>query len=278
MQQINEREQWQNWELQPDQGSLDDLLVKSQMYLVAQTAHSNSAIRSSDGEAWIRCIAFCKTLDSAYDVARSAHDTGDMMETRIFQSGKCALIPQNKRVRGDLDKMLEDQKKANRRFDDHISERTKIVANNRKGEPLKEEQSVVAIEKKSEMEPSSSLTTTAMPITMDFGKPREVFMQKFFALGVIQDCDTKLREPVIIPLAAAETMEALQDIVKPMSNNIDLIHVDIYCGTLLEWLPLNNPKSKKVFHKHPLRQAFEEKIQWIHTSDEHTSDEKTEDA
>jgi hypothetical protein len=266
MQQINEREQWQNWELKAEEGSLDDLLVKSQLYLVAQTAHASSSIRSSDGDAWIRCIAFCPTLESAYQVARNAHDSGDKMETRIFQAGKCALIPQTKRLRGDLDKMLEDQKKANRRYDDHIAERVEIIKGKGKCE---EKASVVPIEAEANV---STLTTTSMPsatsITMDFGKPREVFMQKFFALGLIQDTDSNLREPVIIPLAAAETMEALQDLVKPMSNNIDLIHVDIFCGTLLEWLPLNNPKSKQVFHKHPLRQALEEKIKWIHTSED----------
>jgi len=264
MQQINEREQWQNWELKAEEGSLDDLLVKSQLYLVAQTAHASSSIRSSDGDAWIRCIAFCPTLDSAYEVARNAHDSGDKMETRIFQTGKCALIPQTKRLCGDLDKMLEDQKKANRRYDDHVAERLEIVKG--KGD----EKSSKSIKKESK-ENESTLTTTSMPtaasISMDFGKPREVFMQKFFALGLIQDVDVDLREPVIIPLAAAETMEALQELVKPMSNNIDLIHVDIFCGTLLEWLPLNNPKSKQVFHKHPLRQALEEKIKWIHKTE-----------
>jgi hypothetical protein len=263
MQQINEREQWQNWELKAEEGSLDNHLVKSQLYLVAQTAHASASIRSSDGDAWIRCIAFCPSLDSAYQVARNAHDSGDKMETRIFQAGKCALIPQTKRTKGDLDKMLEDQKKANRRYDDHVAERIEIIKGNGKCEekasvPIKAAEATV-----------STLTTTSMPtsISMDFGKPREVFMQKYFALGLIQDTDSSLREPVIIPLAAAETMEALQELVKPMSNNIDLIHVDIFCGTLLEWLPLNNPKSKQVFHKHPLRQALEEKIKWIHKTE-----------
>ena len=274
MQQINEREKWQNWELKADEGSLDDLLVKSQLYFVAQTAHANASIRSSDGDAWIRCIAFCPTLDSAYEVARSAHESGDKMETRIFQSGKCALISQKKRVKGDLDKMLEDQKKANRRYDEHVAERTRIVSSSLSSTSNvngNEAESVNLMVKNESSPESITLTTTSMPssrtsISMDFGKPREVFMQKYFALGLIQDTDADLREPVVIPLAAAETMEALQEIVKPMSNNIDLIHVDIFCGTLLEWLPLNNPKSKRVFHKHPLRQALEEKIKWIHTT------------
>jgi len=280
MQQINEREQWQNWELKADEGSLDDLLVKSQLYFVAQTAHANASIRSSDGDAWIRCIAFCPTLDSAYEVARSAHGSGDKMETRIFQSGKCALISQKKRVKGDLDKMLEDQKKANRRYDEHVAERTRIVSlsHSSTSKVINENESVNL----SSSSESTTLTTTSMPgdstfrtsISMDFGKPREVFMQKYFALGLIQDTDADLREPVVIPLAAAETMEALQEIVKPMSNNIDLIHVDIFCGTLLEWLPLNNPKSKRVFHKHPLRQALEEKIKWIHTGEREAKEQE----
>jgi hypothetical protein len=267
MQQINEREQWQNWELKADTGLLDSLLLKSQLYCVVQTAHANAAIRSSDGNAWVRCIAFCPTLDSAYEVARNAHDTGDKMETRILQSGKCALISKSKRTKGDLDKILEDQKKANRVYDDHVAERTKTVAQKPSSLPPPGE---IERDAGSEQAPSElrsaeqPLASACTPISMDFGKPQEVFMQKYFAIGVIQDYDKELREPVVIPLASAESMEALQEIVKPMSNNIDLIHVDIFCGTLLEWLPLTNPKSSKVFHKHPLRQALEEKIKWIH--------------
>jgi hypothetical protein len=277
MQQINEREQWQNWELKADMGLLDSLLLKSQLYCVVQTAHANAAIRSSDGNAWLRCIAFCSTLDSAYEVARNAHDTGDKMETRILQSGKCALISQSKRSRGDLDKMLEDQKKANRIYDNHVAERTKTMARKspEESETLVENAPSSPLESFSLVLPlplppaeiaalASESASACTPISMDFGKPQEVFMQKYFAIGVIQDYDKELKEPVVIPLASAESMEALQEIVKPMSNNIDLIHVDIFCGTLLEWLPLNNPKSTKVFHKHPLRQALEEKIKWIH--------------
>ena len=108
------------------------------------------------------------------------------------------------------------------------------------------------------------MASPCQPIAMDFGKPAEVFMQRYFAMGIIQDSDLELNEPVVIPLCAAETMEALQDLVKPMTNNIDLIHIDVFCGTALEWLPLTNPKSTKTIHKHPLRQALEEKIKWVH--------------
>jgi hypothetical protein len=63
-------------------------------------------------------------------------------------------------------------------------------------------------------------------------------------------------------------MEELQELVKPLSNNVDLIHIDIFCGSTMEWMPLHKPKSSKTFHKHPLRQALEEKIKWIHQDSE----------
>lgn len=295
MQQINEREQWQNWELKADMGILDSLLLKTQLYCVVQTAHANAAIRSSDGKAWMRCIAFCATLDSAYEVARNAHDTGDQMETRILQSGKCALISRSKRVRGDLDKMLEDQKKANRIYDQHVASRAQTIktaqadAETQASSPSQNTDSPATASAYASDSASASeatkvssipaaLPSACTPISMEFGKPQEVFMQKYFAVGVIQDYDNELQEPVVIPLASAESMESLQDLVKPMSNNIDLIHIDIFCGTLLEWLPLHNPKSSKVFHKHPLRQALEEKIKWIHEKEEEQSGPSQADA
>jgi hypothetical protein len=261
MQQINEREKWQNWEPQVDTEILDSMLVKSQLFCVVQTSHAQAAIRSPDGNAWIRFIAFCATLDSAHEVARNAHDAGDQMETRILQSGKCALIPQKKRARGDLDKLLDDQKKANRMYDDHVSQRIKVI------EESKEKREHTSLpQETSEKTEAPVLASPCLPIAMDYGKPQEVFMQRYFAMGIIQDTDAELREPVVIPLCAAETMEALQELVKPMTNNIDLIHIDVFCGTALEWLPLTNPKSTKTIHKHPLRQALEEKIKWGHES------------
>jgi hypothetical protein len=263
MQQINEREQWTNWEPRVDTELLDSMLIKSQLFCVVQTSHAQAAIRSPDGNAWIRFIAFCPSLDNAHEVARNAHDAGDQMETRILQSGKCALIPQQKRLRGDLDKLIEDQKKANRMYDDYVSQRMKVIQESK--EPREKRESYETSELIPEVK-VSHVPSPCSPIAMDYGKPQEVFMQRYFAMGIIQDSDAELREPVVIPLCAAETMEALQDLVKPMTNNIDLIHIDVFCGTALEWLPLTNPKSTKTIHKHPLRQALEEKIKWVHES------------
>jgi hypothetical protein len=267
MQQINEREQWKNWEPEVSTEILDSLLIRSQLYCVVQTSHAQASTRSPDGNAWLRFIAFCPTLDNAHEVARNAHDSGDKMETRILQSGKCALIPFKKRDRGDLDKLLQDQKKANRMYDDYVAQRVKTIEESK--ERIEASSTSLIPEVVPPPPPPTDTPPQAspcQPIAMDFGKPAEVFMQRYFAMGIIQDTDTELREPVVIPLCAAESMEALQDLVKPMTNNIDLIHIDVFCGTALEWLPLTNPKSSKTIHKHPLRQALEEKIKWVHES------------
>jgi hypothetical protein len=337
MQQIVEREQWKNWEPEVDSSDLASHLLKSQQFCVVQTAHANSGIKSPDGNAWIRVIAFCPTLDNAYEIARNAHDSGDKMETRILQAGKCALVSRFKRVKGDLDKMLEDQKKANRTYDDYINERVKKIKDSKESNDVSKEQlpeskeisenkevsetndfltkecqsgieEIKSLEECKDLpessesimdsipeskltepesklteperkltEPESKLTEPeskdesssierfpCTPISMEFGKPAEVFLQRYFAMAIIQDYDQEYSEPTVIPLCAAESMELLQELVTPLSKNIDLIHLDIFCGTSLEWMPLFNPKSNKVIHKHPLRQALEEKIKWVH--------------
>jgi hypothetical protein len=261
MQQISEREQWKDWEPEVDNSDLSLHLLKSQQYCVVQIAHAQAAIKSPDGNAWIRVIAFCSTLDNAYEIARNAHDSADKMETRILQSGKCALISRFKRTKGDFDKMLEDQKKANRMYDDYVKCRVQTIKNS------KEHKAPELTETKPTEEIIKNEDTERFPctsISMDFGKPSEVFMQRYFAIAIIQDTDEEYREPTVIPLCAAESMEELQELVKPLAKNADLIHLDIFCGTSLEWMPLYNPKSNKVFHKHPLRQALEEKIKWVH--------------
>jgi hypothetical protein len=288
MDQIVEREQWANWKPAMDSTPLDSLLLKNQLYCVVQTAHAEAAIRSPDGNAWIRCIAFCNSLDSAYEIARSAHDKGDKMETRILQSGKCALVSKSKRVRGDLDKLLEDQKRANRRYDDHVKQRESV-----RQKPVEQSKETVnelhETDEMSNAEPGAghkdikTISTECNagpcePISMEFGKTSEVFMQRVFAIGVIEDTDEEYREPVVIPLCAAETMEELQELVKPLSNNVDLIHIDIFCGSTMEWMPLHKPKSSKTFHKHPLRQALEEKIKWIHHDSETARAESSDSA
>lgn len=280
MQQINEREQWSNWKPTIDSTELDTLLLKHQLYCVVQTSHKETAIRSPDGKAWLRCIAFAPTLDAAYVIARGAHDQGDNMETRILQTGKCALISSTKRVKGDFEKMLEDQRKANRIYTQHVLEREAVLTqpikkqedSDKTSELVETEQtqsssSETPAEKDAEIKNSQNiaekLAAPCEPISMEFGKTTEVFLQRFFALGVIQD-PTEYEEPVVLPLCAAETMEELQELVKPLSNNKDLLHIDIFCGPTMQWLPLHKPKSSKTIHKHPLRQALEEKLKWVH--------------
>lgn len=271
-----EREKWQNYEIPVDTTPLDSLLLRKQQYCVVQLSHAEASIRSSDQNPWLRCIAFCENLDSAYSVARSAFERGDKMETRILATGKCVLVPRNKRIKEDLDAMIKDQDKANAQFDRHVAQRTKTIAEASDKAKSVETPEFATLESATV---APTVATTVEPalaefqvgdaphkICPDFGRPEEVFMQRFGAFAVIPDPDETLREPVLIPLFAAESMEALGDLVKTVSHNVDLVHVDIFCGPLLEWLPLYKPKSEKTVHKHPLRQAFEEKIKWLPSS------------
>jgi hypothetical protein len=260
MNQVQEREKWQNYELPVDTTPLDELLLHSQKFCVIQFSHANSAIKSSDGNPWIRCIAFCDSLDSAYSVAHKAFDRGDKMETRIIAAGKCTLVPRNKRIKADFNAMLSDQTKANAQYDAHVQKRKLVLSS-----PLEPDavEDLPAVEAKVEPAAEASPTTT---IDSDFGRPDEVFLQRFAAFGLIAD-PTEENEPVIIPLFAEQTMEELAKLVKTVSHNVDLVHVDIHCGRVLEWLPLHKPRAEQTIHKHPLRQAFEEKIKWIGKSE-----------
>jgi hypothetical protein len=271
---VLEREKWQNYELPVDDTPLDKLLLKSQQFCVIQFSHAELSIKSSDKNPWIRCIAFCDTLDNAYEVARNAFHKGENMETRIIASGKCTLVPRLKYERTDFDTMLKNQTKANAQFDAHVALRKIILS--KSSEPNSNDaphsdaphsdaphsdkhkttsQSVVPQD--------PSFTVSDASISSEFGRPEETFMQRYGAFAIIADPDESLREPVIIPLFAAESIDELSSLVKTVSHNVDLVHVDIHCGPMLEWLPLYKPVAAKTIHKHPLRQAFEEKIKWI---------------
>jgi hypothetical protein len=274
---VIEREKWQNYELPVDDTPLDKLLLKSQQFCVIQYSHAELSIKSSDKNPWIRCIAFCDTLDNAYEVARNAFHKGENMETRIIPSGKCTLVPRKKYERTDFDEMLKNQNKANSQFDHHVALRKETLAKPK--EEIKEELKEVHSEKVGDEVENIDTNTTAetststaetptftvsdSSISSDFGRPEETFMQRYGAFAIIADPDDSIREPVIIPLFAAESIEELTTLVKTVSHNVDLVHVDIHCGPMLEWLPLYKPIAAKTIHKHPLRQAFEEKIKWI---------------
>ena len=296
MEQVIERERWQNYEIPIDNTPLDTLLLKKQKYCVVQLSHAQASIKSSDQNPWLRCISFCETLDSAYSVARNAFERGDKMETRILPCGKCNLVPRHKRIKEDFDTMLKEQTKANSQFDAHVAQRTRIISEAKSTSNESQQQGETPVEAKAEKaegkekgEGEKEATSQVSPqvsllhsspkasqeISTEFGRPEEVFMQRFGAFAVIPDPDDTLREPVLIPLFAAESMESLGEIVKTVSNNVDLVHVDIFCGPLLEWLPLYKPKSEKTVHKHPLRQAFEEKIKWLPPTESQADSDST---
>jgi hypothetical protein len=252
---VIEREKWQNYELPVDDTALDKLLLKSQQFCVIQFSHAEASIKSADGNPWMRCVAFCDTLDNAYEVARNAFNRGEKMETRIIPSGKCTLVPRKKHSRTDFDIMINNQTKANAQFDAHVQSRKDVLS-----KKPSEEASLPTVKAEPKQEHSIVSDNSISP---EFGRPEEMFMQRYGAFAIIDDPDDDLREPVLIPLFAAESVEELSNQVKTVSHNVDLVHVDIHCGPMLEWLPLYKPKAAKTIHKHPLRQAFEEKIKWI---------------
>ena len=254
---VIEREKWQNYELPIDDTPLDKLLLKSQQFCVVQFSHAEASIKSADGNPWMRCVAFCDTLDNAYEVARNAFNRGEKMETRIIPSGKCTLVPRKKHSRTDFDVMVSNQTKANAQFDAHVQSRKEILSKKPGDEPHQE------TNEKSQPKESGQSIVSDVSISPDFGRPEEMFMQRYGAFAIIDDPDDEVREPVLIPLFSAESVEELSKQVQTVSHNIDLVHVDIHCGPMLEWLPLYKPKAAKTIHKHPLRQAFEEKIRWV---------------
>lgn len=117
MEAIAERAKWATFNPASDK-TLEEVLLSSQHYMIFQLAHCGTAIKSSDGNPWIRCIGFTQTLDAARELARRAHDFQEGFgqggtETRIMPCGKNFLAGAVKYNGLDLPRRQEEQSKSN---------------------------------------------------------------------------------------------------------------------------------------------------------------------
>jgi hypothetical protein len=252
--------------------TIDEVLLPDQQFCVFQLAHAQTAIRSPDGHAWIRCIGFTRTLDAARVLARNAHDMGDKAETRIMPVGRVFLAGRTKYEGLDLPRREEEQIKANKLIDTWIALREKVHEDTQRA--AAEKRILEPSNAAAEAEPSSNAAAgadrpgTPMPPTLDVLPPLKddtvrVDRQGAWALGIIPDV-TGDKEPAILALFAADTVQDTQVLVKRAARCKDLVHVDIFVGATAEWLPLESPLVSQTFHHHPLRQATESQIRWVH--------------
>jgi hypothetical protein len=198
-------------------------------------------------------------LDGARELARNAHDMSDKTETRIMPAGRVFLAGRLKYDGLDLPRREEEQIKANRLIDDWIAHRERVHEETRK---LAAEKQVV--NPSSADRPATPRPELVVPLLppVSHNVP-EVHRQRMWALGIIPDM-TGDDEPALLALFAANDTEDTQTLVKRAARSKDLIHVDIFVGATGEWLPLDSPLVPQTFHHHPLRQATESKIRWVH--------------
>lgn len=254
---------------------IDDVLLPDQQYIVFQLAHAQTSIRSPDGKAWIRCVGFTKTLDAARELARNAFDMGDKTETRIMPVGRIFLAGRLKYEGLDLPRREEEQLKANRLIDEWIAKREQVHEQTRKIASEKQvvqpssnaadaegDQARMLSEQPRPGTPVPHIQVPLLPTVSNLVP--EVHRQRSWALGIIPDL-TGDDEPALIPLFAANDNDDTQLLVKRAARCKDLIHVDIFVGETGEWLPLDSPLVPQTFHHHPLRQATESKIRWVHS-------------
>lgn len=243
---------------------IDDVLLHDQQFFVFQLAHAETSIRSEDGNAWIRCIGFVKTLDAARTLARNAFNMGDKMETRIMPAGRVFLAGRLKYEGLDLPRREEEQVKANHLVDDWIKMRESIhkevqqIASSKTvlPDPFEHKSSDTSAVKVSTPAPGWDELPKASPHTVI------VERQGAWACAIIPDSSHE-NEPAVIPLFAANDIEDTQTLVRRAARCKDLVHMDIFVGKTAEWQPLVNPTAAQTFHHHPLRQATESTIRWV---------------
>ena len=63
-----------------------------QAFFVFNVAHARTSIKSPDGKAWIRPLAFCPTLAAAKERGREIHETDKGQEIRVQPAGKVFLL------------------------------------------------------------------------------------------------------------------------------------------------------------------------------------------
>jgi len=240
---IEERKKWDSFSPQTED-TIDNVLFPDQKFMVFQLAQAETSIRSHDAKPWIRCIGFTVNIENARVLAKSAFDERKI-ETRIMPTGRVFLAGRYKYNDIDMERRKEEQEKAHALVDSHIEKRALVLQRKEITETVSN--------------PLPAPPSTAP--TLSLYDKSCVFIQKYFAIAIVQD-PSELNEPAIIPLFAMDSMDELNAKVKNAGKSKDLIHFDIFCAPTNEWLPLSNPTSYQTFHKHPLRQELESHIKW----------------
>ena len=277
--QMNHLDAFKSFSAATEEG-IDDVLLNDQQFFVFQLAHAYTSIRSDDGNPWIRCIGFTRTLDAARTLARNAFSMGDKMETRIMPAGRVFLAGKHKYEGLDLPRREEEQFKANKLVDDWIALRERVHKETQKlasdkavlpdpfGEEtfLKGQVPAGADDHVKELPANSCRQTAAVHEgeTLAAAKDDTVHVdrQGAWACAIIPDLSGDI-EPALIPLFAANDAEDVHSLVRRAAACKDLVHMDIFVGRTCEWQPLINPAAAQAFHHHPLRQAMEGTIRWV---------------
>ncbi len=265
---IAERERWASFNPVEEKG-IESVLLKDQQFVVYQSAHAESLIKSPDGNPWIRVVGFTDSLQNARDLARSAHDMGNKTETRIMPCGRNFLIGRTRYAGLDLDRREVEQKKSNALVDAHIASRQAVFEKHRtsQAEHSQAEQAEQQAEQEVILpsaplvEPPSILTPVADPGPAP-GQVPHVMMQRYFAMAIVPDSDDSLREPSIVALFAMDSEADIREYLKSAAKSKDLVHFDILVGATAEWLPLYKARAEKTLHHHPLRQDLEDHIRF----------------
>jgi len=270
--------------LQSDE-TLEGTLLSSQKFVVFQAAHKSTDIKSHDGKPWIRIVGFSPSLDAARVLARTAHDDGGGIETRIMPTGRNFLIGAVKYDGLDLPRRAEEQQKSNAMIDAAIADRKQKnlqiqqEAADKAPRPRKEEDSkqveleaamdttqdsvIWKAEDHTETEKKQKTLANEGSLLIPAVKPPPVpFLQKICALAVVPDADEKSCEPSVIALFAMEHETEMKEAVARSSKTQDLIHLNIFVGPTGVWLPLTETAAEKVLHHNTLRQNLEDSIKF----------------
>jgi hypothetical protein len=255
-------------EFEPSNGKyIEEVLLQTQQYFVFQLAHRNTSIKSDDGNPWIRCVGFMQTLDGARDLARKAFEEGNKMETRIMPVGKVFLAGAKKYESLDLPRREEEQIKANKMYNEWIEKRKKVhqeIEEKAKAKEILPEPEMI---KKVESNIATSRPPTPIPEVISslekiFLSSLDLASDTVWACGIIPD-EAEENEPALLPLFSASTVQEIQPLVKEAAKSQDLLHIDIFVGSVGEWLPISNPQAEEKLYHNPLLQQATKEIRWI---------------
>lgn len=248
---------------EPSSGKyIEEVLLPTQQYFIFQLAHKNTSIKSDDGKPWVRCIGFTQTLDGARDLAKKAFAEGNKMETRIMPVGKVFLAGAKKYENLDLPRREEEQIKANKMYESWIEKRKEAHKEIEKKAKAKE---ILPSPFEKEAEPKRPPTPIpdVIPSLEKIGLTSMILSSDtVWACGIIPD-DAPENEPALLPLFSSSSLTEIQPLVKEAAKSQDLLHVDIFVGTVGEWLPISNPQAEEKIHHHPLLEQATKQIRWM---------------